>query len=325
MNPSKLLQSTGRTIGYRPKLAKLFGGVTAEIFFEQVFYWQDKADSEFGVYKTQEELEEETGLTRREQETARKKLRECGVLIETLKRLEHRLYFKIDFERLDVLLASLADEQNERSPMAETAIRDDAKPPFVNTLDYNTRLHSLDHNKPLTPKNSTTTNSTTASPLSADADAVAVGVEMNVGDQTSLVVPACPEDYQDLDLAEKLDLSEKSDFSVSSAKPKRQGLAVDYQAVVEQYNLAVSDTPMPQVRLLNDHRRRAIHNLAQLMKREWNDYSPEAFRNYFDDFVGQAAARKDQFYFGGNDRGWVADFDYVLRTKTLTKALENAL
>lgn len=149
MKPSEMLKNTGRVIAYRPNLARLFGGVIAEVFFEQIFYWQDKSDSELGVYKTQEELEIETGLSRKEQETARKLLREKGVLIETYKRLEHRLYYKIDCDKLDELLATLANVQNEHSPMSESDIRECDKVTFVNTLDYNTRLHT---NTPLPPE-----------------------------------------------------------------------------------------------------------------------------------------------------------------------------
>ena len=142
MNPSTMLKNTGRAIAYRPNLARLFGGVIAEIFFEQIFYWQDKADPLLGVYKTQEELEIETGLSRKEQETARKLLREKGVLIETHKRLEHRMYYKIDCEKLDELLATLANDTNEHSRMPESDIREGNKVAFVNTRDYNTRLHT---------------------------------------------------------------------------------------------------------------------------------------------------------------------------------------
>lgn len=141
MKPSEMLKNTGRVIAYRPNLARLFGGVIAEVFFEQIFYWQDKSDSELGVYKTQEELEIETGLSRKEQETARKLLREKGVLIETHKRLEHRMYYKIDCEKLDELLATLANDTNEHSRMPESDIREGDKVAFVNTRDYNTRLH----------------------------------------------------------------------------------------------------------------------------------------------------------------------------------------
>ena len=149
MNPSTMLKNTGRAIAYRPNLARLFGGVIAEIFFEQIFYWQDKADPVLGVYKTQEELEIETGLSRKEQETARKLLREKGVIIETHKRLEHRMYYKIDCEKLDELLATLANDTNEHSRMPESDIREGNKVAFVNTRDYNTRLHT---NTPLPPE-----------------------------------------------------------------------------------------------------------------------------------------------------------------------------
>ena len=149
MKPSEMLKNTGRVIAYRPNLARLFGGVIAEVFFEQIFYWQDKTDSDLGVYKTQEELEIETGLSRKEQETARKLLREKGVLIETHKRLEHRMYYKIDCEKLDELLAALANDTNEHSRMPESDIREGDKVAFVNTRDYNTRLHT---NTPLPPE-----------------------------------------------------------------------------------------------------------------------------------------------------------------------------
>ncbi|HDR1420319.1 TPA: DNA replication protein [Pasteurella multocida] len=163
MRASEILKQTGRSIAYRPALAKLFGGVTAEIFFEQIFYWQDKAENqELGVYKTQAELEEETGLSRKEQETARKKLREIGVLIETHKRLEHRIYFNIDMEKLDEVLSTLADVQSEHSRMPESDIREVPKRTFVNTLDYNTRLHTNNNPLSLAEKNKNT--------LSANAD-----------------------------------------------------------------------------------------------------------------------------------------------------------
>ncbi|BAS48379.1 Primosomal protein I [Aggregatibacter actinomycetemcomitans NUM4039] len=149
MKPSELLRNTGRSIAYRPNLARLFGGVVAEILFEQIFYWQDKADPVLGVYKTQEDLEFETGLSRKEQETARKLLREKGVLIETHKRLEHRLYYKIDLDALDALLATLGNETKEHSRMPESDIREEPKVAFVNTLDYNTRLHTNNNPLPL--------------------------------------------------------------------------------------------------------------------------------------------------------------------------------
>lgn len=141
MSFSQHLRQLGQPIAYYPQLAKPLGGVTAAIFFGQIFFWQDKTTNPLGVYKTQAEIELETGLSRREQETARKKLVERGILIETHKRLEHRIYFKLDLAKFDALMADIGDCTNPptpnggngQPPMAESAIREVANPPFVNT------------------------------------------------------------------------------------------------------------------------------------------------------------------------------------------------
>ncbi|MCT8705093.1 DNA replication protein [Glaesserella parasuis] len=141
MSFSQKLRQLGQPIAYYPQLAKPLGGVTAAILFGQLFFWLDKTSNPLGVYKTQAELEQETGLSRREQETARKKLVELGILVETHKRLEHRIYFKLDLVKFDALMDDIREEAkpplpnvtNEHSPMAESDIREEAKPPFVNT------------------------------------------------------------------------------------------------------------------------------------------------------------------------------------------------
>lgn len=276
MNPSTMLKNTGRAIAYRPNLARLFGGVIAEIFFEQIFYWQDKADPVLGVYKTQEELEIETGLSRKEQETARKLLREKGVLIETHKRLEHRMYYKIDCEKLDELLATLANDTNEHSRMPKSDIREGDKVAFVNTRDYNTRLQIIN---PL-PLNGE----------SADAEPTEVW-------------------SRDKSYTDK----------------KQNSIKVNYSAVAETYNALVKElnSNLPLIAnpsQLSDKRKKAIKKLAQVfIKRFEIDSDVEsALGEYFKDFLKSAT----NFYFGENNRGWKADFEYILRETTLDKVLE---
>ncbi len=105
MKPSKLLRIIGKPIAYYPQLAKPLGGVNASLLFGHFFYWNDKGHSELGVYRTADEIEVETGLSRDEQRTARRKLRERGVLIETEKRIEHRIYYKLDLDRFDEIIS----------------------------------------------------------------------------------------------------------------------------------------------------------------------------------------------------------------------------
>lgn len=103
--PSDILKGVGRPIAYYPNLRKITGSTVATIFLCQFIYWEGKqADKENGwIYKPQNELEEETGLSRYEQETARRHLRERGLLYEEKKGLPCKLYYKIDYEKLDEL------------------------------------------------------------------------------------------------------------------------------------------------------------------------------------------------------------------------------
>lgn len=121
MRPSDLLLDFGRPVAYYPGLVKYMGSPHAVIFFGQIFYWQDKAHSELGVQKTQEEIQEETGLTVEQQKTARKQLVSRGILIETNKRLEHKMYYRVDCDRLNEIIDNkLSDSRNGVSLIRET-------------------------------------------------------------------------------------------------------------------------------------------------------------------------------------------------------------
>ena len=144
------LRGTGQPIAYFPKLGKYIGCVKAGIFLGQMVFWSDKTDNPLGVYKTSEQIEEETGLSYREQMSARKKLVALGLISETYKRLDHRLYFKFNEECFDHWLTDmiLANSQNVISRTDESAVREQTKAQFVpteNTTDIYT--HNNTHAK----------------------------------------------------------------------------------------------------------------------------------------------------------------------------------
>lgn len=118
MRVADVLRELGRPIAYYPFLARYLGGVNAAVFFCQIFYWQDKATSELGVHKTSAELESETGLSYEEQRSARASLRASGVLIETEKRIEHKIYFRVDEDALEQILAAGPSTKKPRKPRA---------------------------------------------------------------------------------------------------------------------------------------------------------------------------------------------------------------
>ncbi|UMO77891.1 DNA replication protein [Acinetobacter phage Cato] len=136
------LKGIGRPVAYFPKLGVYLDSVTAGVFLCQMIYWHDKATSELGVYKTSEEIQEETGLTYREQVTARKKLCSLGLIEETNKRLEHKIYFKFNESVFDEWLSGclgieIPERRKRISGNAENAIGRTTKTHFV--LQENTQ------------------------------------------------------------------------------------------------------------------------------------------------------------------------------------------
>lgn len=102
MKLSDFLQDIGRPVAYYPSLARLLGGVKEAVFLSQFIYWTGREKSQDGwIFKSSDEVELETGLSYREQLTARKRLKSLGILKERYARLEHILYFKIDFDALN--------------------------------------------------------------------------------------------------------------------------------------------------------------------------------------------------------------------------------
>jgi hypothetical protein len=108
---SAILQLLGsRPVAYYPALAAIAGGVCAGVFLAQLFYWHDKgADPDGWILRTHSEWE--AGLTRREQETAQRKLRERGMLKEKRAGMPARLHCRLD---VDAVIARLSGHQGSR-------------------------------------------------------------------------------------------------------------------------------------------------------------------------------------------------------------------
>lgn len=124
MSHYSTLKGLGRAIAYFPQLGIHLGNPLAGIFLSQLVYWHDKTDCELGVYKTSDEWQKETGLTYSHQKTARKLLKDLGILSETEKRLEHKLYFKLNIEAFDEWFEKCINhDQNRESENANPRTR----------------------------------------------------------------------------------------------------------------------------------------------------------------------------------------------------------
>ena len=92
-----LLQPPGHPIAYFPSLAPHVGGTKAAVLLNQLSYWTPRTkDADGWIYKTQEDLCLETGLSLKEQRTARESLKRLNLIEEKYERLNHRLWLRLN-------------------------------------------------------------------------------------------------------------------------------------------------------------------------------------------------------------------------------------
>ena len=115
--------------------------------------------------------------------------------------------------------------------------------------------------------------------------------------------------------------SQSADAELPDAGDKKKSSTakqpvVNYQAFADSYNEILGDR-LPTCAVMSDKRKRALKKLLPLLKAP----TLECFSAYLNAFAHTARP----FYFGDNDRGWRASFDFVLRQDTLTATKEGSI
>lgn len=161
MKLSDALTNVGRPVAYYPNLAKALGSVKAGILCCQLFYWTDKTKNGW-LYKTASELEDETGLSYKEQRAARRRLVELGILKERNARLQHRQYFRLDLDAMNRVFTEWLEADAQRvipelpkghfgecpkgsSGTDQTAARQLPEGQFVNRTENTTETNSQEN------------------------------------------------------------------------------------------------------------------------------------------------------------------------------------
>ena len=111
-----------RVVGYSPDLARIVGGATIGLFLSQLLFLSDKgANPEGWVYKSEQEMGKETGLTKREQQTARRKLLALGVIAIMRGGWKNTYHFKVLWEKLSQVIAGIQRPQTVSTEKGESA------------------------------------------------------------------------------------------------------------------------------------------------------------------------------------------------------------
>ena len=93
-------QLSEKPIAFNPALARLAKSAGAGLFLSQLLYWWGKGRKPDWIYKTISEIQEETSLTRSEQDRAIRKWKELGVLVVEKRGIPPTRHFKINIPRL---------------------------------------------------------------------------------------------------------------------------------------------------------------------------------------------------------------------------------
>lgn len=140
MKLTDFLAEVGRPLAYYPSLKSITGSTVATIFLTQLIYWTGKQNNPDGwIFKTQAELEQETGLTRYEQETARKILKTKKLIEEKYRGIPRQLFYRVNIAEVNNLWAS--NQPTPHTIMLESHILESGNP-----TDYNNESETTTEN-----------------------------------------------------------------------------------------------------------------------------------------------------------------------------------
>lgn len=116
-----LFQDTlDRPIAFHPVFVDLTGSVTAGLLLSQAVYWTKRVTSGDWFYKTMKQWEEETRLSRHEQESARKILRQFSFWQEERRGVPAKMYFRVDIAALYTELLGFKEGKYSQTRLPES-------------------------------------------------------------------------------------------------------------------------------------------------------------------------------------------------------------
>jgi len=243
MELGDFLIGIGRSVSYYPELRKITGTANASIMLLNIIYWCDKGKRGQGwFYKSAQEIEEETGLTYREQQSARKALVSKGFIEENYERLSHRMYFR----------------------------------PIMKNMNEAWNLYRSRND------------------ILSDGETT----DCNVDEHTDC----------------RFDIKNNNYTSVTTHTVVDESLSVKKKRIMDEWNNVMSNSPIPNIYSIEGKR---LEKLSARLKEHKN------FEDMFSVVINHIS--KDRFYTGGGDKGWVADFNYILQPNKLVSLYERAM
>ena len=106
-----------KSVVYHPLIAKATGSVKLTVLWGQIHYWTDKTkDPDGWVYKSNTELFDELGLTRRGIDSSRELGMKLGVLFSEVRGTPPTVHFRINEDRMIELLENYLKQNPNEKP-----------------------------------------------------------------------------------------------------------------------------------------------------------------------------------------------------------------
>lgn len=126
-----------RRVAYNPALARLIG-LNEAILFYQLYFWSDKTARKDGwFYKSKEELEDETALTRFQQDQAKCRLKAMGYIDYKVMRANGSptLHYRVDYGKVRNLLFQTLETSDLETLESGVSITESTQESTTETLD----------------------------------------------------------------------------------------------------------------------------------------------------------------------------------------------
>lgn len=134
----------GAPIAFRKQFARITRDALAALFLSECFYWSERHEADDGwFYKTSAEWEEETALTRRQQEHARTVLLEMGLIEAKRTGKNGMMHYRVVKTAIQSALAECTIRTNRNGGNVQTqpvGMADSYKPECTDRTNRNVRI-----------------------------------------------------------------------------------------------------------------------------------------------------------------------------------------
>ena len=263
-------------------------------------------------YRTAEEIEDETGLSVQEQRTARDKLKKRGVLIETEKRIEHRIYYKLDLNAFDDLMLQHSGSEESTAPKCN-----------INSPEMQNQHSGSEESTAVIRTEDLTEDLTVNTPLPPNAAGGKNG--LNAGAFVPADAGTCKQG-EDGVLQEETTVTPTLKTNRAGGNTRRSRYnQVPCQDIADCYNEILGGC-LPRVQLLSEARKRAITARWFEVMGTKAPNGKVRFENAEDGVKWFASVfrkiTKNAFWMGDNQSGFAVNFDWIFKPTNFLKVLE---